>query len=387
MKIDRLGKIFFISLIIILTLHSLAFAANKTSVSASKNLEHAFSIPAKLSLTYTDSTFTKKGGISVQSDDYDIDGRNSAVFLSNGAKLTLTGTSTITTTSANHSHGIYVYKNDANDTTAILNGTAITINSDYSAGAMTNGGIISADSVKITTSGDSSPAVRVGYNDSDVKISNSTLVTKGKNSPVIMFNSLNSPSEITISKSTLTASHSSSDIIAVKDNSQAAINFSGVTFGGTVSVDKNSTLTINLKNKSTFSGKIKTSGDVTINIEAGSTWKLTGNSYVSSLENKGQVISNDYAVFVDGSTESKDIISYIAPTITTSSLKTGNVGTYYETTLKATGTEPITWSIYSGSLPDGLELDEDTGEISGTPTTIKSYSFVVQAENEAGTAT
>ncbi|MBR0315586.1 MAG: putative Ig domain-containing protein, partial [Synergistaceae bacterium] len=387
MKIDRLGKIFFISLIIILTLHSLAFAANKTSVSASKNLEHAFSIPAKLSLTYTDSTFTKKGGISVQSDDYDIDGRNSAVFLSNGAKLTLTGTSTITTTSANHSHGIYVYKNDANDTTAILNGTAITINSDYSAGVMANGGIISADSVKITTSGDSSPAVRVGYNDSDVKISNSTLVTKGKNSPVIMFNSLNSPSEITISKSTLTATHSSSDIIAVKDNSQAAINFSGVTFGGTVSVDENSTLTINLKNKSTFSGKIKTSGDVTINIEAGSTWKLTGNSYVSSLENNGQVISNDYAVFVDGSTESKDIINYIAPTITTSSLKTGNVGTYYETTLKATGTEPIKWSIYSGSLPDGLELDEDTGEISGTPTTIKSYSFVVQAENEAGTAT
>ena len=386
MKIDRLGKIFFISLIIILTLHSLAFAANKTSVSASKNLEHAFSIPAKLSLTYTDSTFTKKGGISVQSDDYDIDGRNSAVFLSNGAKLTLTGTSTITTTSANHSHGIYVYKNDANDTTAILNGTAITINSDYSAGVMANGGIISADSVKITTSGDSSPAVRVGYNDSDVKISNSTLVTKGKNSPVIMFNSLNSPSEITISKSTLTASHSSSDIIAVKDNSQAAINFSGVTFGGTVSVDKNSTLTINLKNKSTFSGKIKTSGDVTINIEAGSTWKLTGNSYVYSLENKGQVISNDYAVFVGGNTESEDITNYIAPTITTSSLKTGNVGTYYETTLKATGTEPITWSVSSDTIPSWLYLDSD-GVLHGTPDTIRQYSFTVKAENQAGTAT
>ena len=391
MKIDRLGKIFFISLIIILTLHSLAFAANKTSVSASKNLEHAFSIPAKLSLTYTDSTFTKKGGISVQSDDYDIDGRNSAVFLSNGAKLTLIGTSTITTTSANHSHGIYVYKNDANDTTAILNGTAITINSDYSAGVMANGGIISADSVKITTSGDSSPAVRVGYNDSDVKISNSTLVTKGKNSPVIMFNSLNSPSEITISKSTLTASHTSSDLIAVKDNSQAAINFSGVTFGGTVSVDEGSELTINLKNKSTFNGEIKTSGDVNIYVELGSTWNLTGDSYVASLDNEGYVVSNDYAVYVGGNTESEDIINYdepVAPTITTTgSLKSGHVDSSYSATLKATGTEPITWSIYSGSLPDGLELDEDTGEISGTPTTIKSYSFVVQAENEAGTAT
>jgi hypothetical protein len=38
--------------------------------------------------------------------------------------------------------------------------------------------------------------------------------------------------------------------------------------------------------------------------------------------------------------------------------------------LRATGgVKPYTWSIATGSLPDGLTLNTSTGEISGTPTT------------------
>jgi len=76
-----------------------------------------------------------------------------------------------------------------------------------------------------------------------------------------------------------------------------------------------------------------------------------------------------------------------APTITTSSLPNGKVGEAYSEALTADGTEPITWSIRGGALPDGLTLDETTGKISGTPTAAGTASFTVKAENRAGSDT
>jgi len=65
--------------------------------------------------------------------------------------------------------------------------------------------------------------------------------------------------------------------------------------------------------------------------------------------------------------------------ITTESLPVGTEEfPYPSTTLEATdGTLPYTWSILSGSLPDGLILSGD-GVISGTPTQDGSYNFTVQ---------
>ncbi|MFA7061999.1 MAG: IPTL-CTERM sorting domain-containing protein, partial [Pedobacter sp.] len=39
------------------------------------------------------------------------------------------------------------------------------------------------------------------------------------------------------------------------------------------------------------------------------------------------------------------------------------------------GTAPYTWSVVSGSLPDGLSLNSVTGTISGTPTAVGTFSF------------
>ena len=75
-----------------------------------------------------------------------------------------------------------------------------------------------------------------------------------------------------------------------------------------------------------------------------------------------------------------------APTITTESLSNGTVGTAYSQTLAATGSDTIIWSVSNGSLPDGLTLNKDTGEISGTPTTAGSYTFTIKAENNYGSA-
>ena len=74
-------------------------------------------------------------------------------------------------------------------------------------------------------------------------------------------------------------------------------------------------------------------------------------------------------------------------TITTDTLPDGKVGEAYSQILTATGTTPIKWSISGGALPKGLTLDENTGEISGTPAAEGTASFTVKAANSAGSDT
>jgi len=76
----------------------------------------------------------------------------------------------------------------------------------------------------------------------------------------------------------------------------------------------------------------------------------------------------------------------VAPTITTTTLPAGRTGTAYSAQLEATGTAPITWSLESGSLPNGLSLS-GAGLISGTPTAAGTSNFTVKATNSAGSAT
>ena len=75
------------------------------------------------------------------------------------------------------------------------------------------------------------------------------------------------------------------------------------------------------------------------------------------------------------------------PTITTQTLPGGMVGTAYSQRLSAQGTTPITWRVTDGELPKGLNLNETTGEISGTPTTVGTAAFAVNALNSVGNDT
>ena len=64
--------------------------------------------------------------------------------------------------------------------------------------------------------------------------------------------------------------------------------------------------------------------------------------------------------------------------ITTSSLAVGRVGAaYYKILEAADGTAPYKWNIIEGALPPGLTLNA-TGTISGTPSKLDSYSFIVK---------
>ena len=74
------------------------------------------------------------------------------------------------------------------------------------------------------------------------------------------------------------------------------------------------------------------------------------------------------------------------PVITTTALANGNVGTAYNETLTATGSQPITWSLDNSlPLPAGLVLSASLGEILGTPTANGTFPIIVNATNGAGT--
>jgi hypothetical protein len=69
--------------------------------------------------------------------------------------------------------------------------------------------------------------------------------------------------------------------------------------------------------------------------------------------------------------------------ITTNSLSTGTLGLAYSSSLAASGGSiPYSWSLLSGSLPNGLALNS-AGSISGTPTVAGSFSFSVQVKDSA----
>ena len=72
------------------------------------------------------------------------------------------------------------------------------------------------------------------------------------------------------------------------------------------------------------------------------------------------------------------------PTVTTETLPGGTIDTPYSQRLFANGTEPIAWEVSDGKLPEGLNLNETTGVISGTPTAAGTATFIVKAKNQNG---
>lgn len=81
------------------------------------------------------------------------------------------------------------------------------------------------------------------------------------------------------------------------------------------------------------------------------------------------------------------LVVMLAPTVTTTTLASGERGTAYSATVAATGTQPISWRTVAGSLPLGLSIDESTGVIAGSPLRAETTNFVVEARNAVGADT
>lgn len=77
-------------------------------------------------------------------------------------------------------------------------------------------------------------------------------------------------------------------------------------------------------------------------------------------------------------------VSAVAPVVTSSN-QTGNVGSAFSYQVQATNS-PSSYTVASGTLPNGLSLNTSTGLISGTPTTAGTFTTDITAMNGAGTS-
>jgi len=71
--------------------------------------------------------------------------------------------------------------------------------------------------------------------------------------------------------------------------------------------------------------------------------------------------------------------------INTTSLPNGtHLVAYSQQLLAQGGVEPLTWTVYSGTLPTGLTLTAG-GRLAGTPTTAGTYYFTILLTDGAAT--
>lgn len=120
----------------------------------------------------------------------------------------------------------------------------------------------------------------------------------------------------------------------------------------------------------------------TVTIKAGRTARVTFNdpstlgpgsciATVTVREDPDVGASNGALFVIDGNAPP-------ALQITTESLPYGVIDQAYNAAVEATGgTTPYLWGLLNGSLPTGLDIDPDTGVISGTPTKDETQTFTV----------
>jgi hypothetical protein len=87
--------------------------------------------------------------------------------------------------------------------------------------------------------------------------------------------------------------------------------------------------------------------------------------------------------------DSHELKLVVPVVLATSELPDATIGQPYKVTLAASrGLPPYTWSLKTGRLPDGLELAEDTGVISGTPAAqAQTQTFTIQVADGDDPAT
>ena len=135
-----------------------------------------------------------------------------------------------------------------------------------------------------------------------------------------VFHVTNTSAVITLSGVSITNEDSDNILLSVCDDgwsggsNEAVLNAAKQSLSGAILVGSNSTLTMNLSDGSSFEGYIDGKitnafgttvstevGTVSVTLDGGSTWTLTGDSYVTEFNGSAaNVISNGYTLYVNG---------------------------------------------------------------------------------------
>jgi hypothetical protein len=125
------------------------------------------------------------------------------------------------------------------------------------------------------------------------------------------------------------------------------------------------------------------------------TWSATAGTVSSSGVFTAPTVSSATSVTVsatsvaDSTKKASATVSVVVqnastPSISTVSVPSAAVGVVYASGVTANGGQlPYTWSVSSGSLPPGIQLDSTTGALNGTPTQQGQFSFAAKVTDVA----
>lgn len=160
-------------------------------------------------VTLDSITVEKLQGESSNTENGDFYGQNAALLATNGADVTIKG-STVTTSTVN-GNGIFSY---GENTTVTVEDTTIKTSGRNSGGIQTTGGGTTyAHNLQVETQGDSSAAIRSDRGGGIVQVTGGQYTTNGIGSPAIY-----STADITVEDASLTANHSEAIVIEGKNS-------------------------------------------------------------------------------------------------------------------------------------------------------------------------
>lgn len=256
--------------------------------------ENVISVSGDIKSTLSDITITKTGD-SDGGDNTSFYGTNSAIIAKEGATLTIKNVTI--NTDATGANGVFSYggstttNNTSSDGTTInISDSTITTTKGNSGGIMTTGGgITNAKNLTITTSGQSSAAIRSDRGGGTVNVDEGTYTTNGVGSPVIY-----STADITVKNAKLISTTSEGAIIEGKNS----ITLENVELTDTHTKNVKSKTYKNIFIYQSMSGDASvgeatfTAKDSTITTNKGDSFYVSNTSAVINLSNN-EIINND----------------------------------------------------------------------------------------------
>jgi len=115
---------------------------------------------------------------------------------------------------------------------------------------------------------------------------------------------------------------------------------------------------------------------------------LSSITLTTGANSNGRALARNGAVTLDTNhVNTCGVLACPIITVNPATLPNGNVGTAYSQTVSGSGgTAPYTFTISSGALPPVLLLNSVSGAITGTPTTVGTFTFTITAIDAAGCA-